>query len=145
MLACLTTIVDKVQNLLSKQFMPKGERNVRGGREAMLKSKSSLWRFAIFQITRDNIRYIGGPCRICANRGIGASSQNRENPAVMAPVMKHAKTRKGKKYLENRQPKFIENDKQVLIAKGGKCSEAVSQALTELYALKKPLARQLKQ
>jgi len=63
----------------------------------------------------------------------------------MAPVMKHAKTRKGKKFLENRQPKFVENDKQALIAKGGKCSEVVSQALAELYALKKPLAQQLKQ
>jgi ribosome production factor 2 len=62
----------------------------------------------------------------------------------MAPMMKHAKTRKGKKYLENRQPKFFENDKQVLIAKGGKCSEMVSLALAELYALKKPLAQQLK-
>lgn len=63
----------------------------------------------------------------------------------MAPMMKHAKTRKGKKFLENRQPKFVENDKQALIAKGGKCSEVVSQALAELYALKKPLAQQLKQ
>lgn len=54
------------------------------------------------------------------------------------------KTRRGKKVLESRDPKVVENDKTALIVKGGKTSEDVSQALAALYALKKPLALQLK-
>ncbi len=62
----------------------------------------------------------------------------------MAPTLKRAKTQRGKRFLEQRQSKVVENDKQALIARGGKCSELVSKALSDLYALKKPLAQQLK-
>uniref|UniRef100_A0A914D153 Ribosome production factor 2 homolog n=1 Tax=Acrobeloides nanus TaxID=290746 RepID=A0A914D153_9BILA len=55
-----------------------------------------------------------------------------------------AKTRRGKKFLENRAPKIIENDKQAIIVKGGKTSETVTNVLKELYQLKKPLATHLK-
>jgi ribosome production factor 2 len=54
------------------------------------------------------------------------------------------KTRRGKKFLENRGSKIVENDKVALIVKGGKTTEIVSEVLTALYVLKKPLAEQLK-
>uniref|UniRef100_A0A915CN80 Ribosome production factor 2 homolog n=1 Tax=Ditylenchus dipsaci TaxID=166011 RepID=A0A915CN80_9BILA len=54
------------------------------------------------------------------------------------------KTRQGKKFLQNRASKTTENDKHTIIVKGGKTSEVVSGALSALYALKKPLAEQLK-
>lgn len=55
-----------------------------------------------------------------------------------------AQTRRGKKFLENRASKIVENDKQAIIVKGGKTSELVTNVLMELYQLKKPLANYLK-
>lgn len=57
---------------------------------------------------------------------------------------RRAKTRRGKRFLENRQPKVIENDKTAIIVKGGKTSQTVTDALADLYALKKPLAMRMK-
>ncbi|KAH7728754.1 brix domain-containing protein 1 [Aphelenchoides avenae] len=54
------------------------------------------------------------------------------------------KTRRGKKFLDNRLPKITENDKTALIVKGGKTSQTVTSVLHELHALKKPLAEHLK-
>lgn len=54
------------------------------------------------------------------------------------------KTRRGKKFLENRDPKFIENDKNSFILKGGKTNQLISDVLHEIYSLKKPLAELLK-
>eukprot|EP00164_Ancoracysta_twista_P002372 GFYU01003142.1.p1 GENE.GFYU01003142.1~~GFYU01003142.1.p1 ORF type:complete len:304 (-),score=88.45 GFYU01003142.1:55-966(-) len=51
-----------------------------------------------------------------------------------------AKTRRGKKFLENRAPKVVENPKSALILKGANTSEVVTAALKDLYLLKKPLA-----
>jgi hypothetical protein len=53
------------------------------------------------------------------------------------------KTRRGKNYLEDRAPKLLENDKTTLVMRGNKMSEAVGNALHELYSLKKPLATKL--
>ncbi|VDN59316.1 unnamed protein product [Dracunculus medinensis] len=53
-------------------------------------------------------------------------------------------TRRGKKFLMNREPKIIENDKMAFIIKGGKTNSIVSSALREFYLLKKPLVQQLK-
>uniref|UniRef100_A0A915Q3G4 Ribosome production factor 2 homolog n=1 Tax=Setaria digitata TaxID=48799 RepID=A0A915Q3G4_9BILA len=58
--------------------------------------------------------------------------------------LRKAKTRRGKRFLEKRQPKVIENDKTALIVKGGKTSQTVTDALADLYALKKPLAMRMK-
>jgi len=54
------------------------------------------------------------------------------------------KTRRGKKFLEDRAPKFVENDKSAFIAKGNKSSVIVTRILHELSSLKKPLVHQLK-
>ncbi|KAK6731001.1 hypothetical protein RB195_007458 [Necator americanus] len=54
------------------------------------------------------------------------------------------KTRKGKRVLEDRAPKTVENDKTALIIKGSKTSQTVTDALMDIYMLKKPLVQQLK-
>ena len=66
----------------------------------------------------------------------------------MAPKMKQfdrPKTRRGKKYQESRASKVVENDKKALMVRGGKTSPTVTTAMTQIYALKKPLAMQLKE
>ncbi|VDM95323.1 unnamed protein product [Thelazia callipaeda] len=55
-------------------------------------------------------------------------------------VYRKAKTRRGKRFLEERQPKVVENEKKALLIRGGKTSKTVSDALADLYALKKPTA-----
>nr|XP_022292719.1 ribosome production factor 2 homolog [Crassostrea virginica] len=55
---------------------------------------------------------------------------------VLQRVVK-PKTQQGKRFLEKREPKLIENDKQAMFIKGGNTSIVVSQALRELYVLKK--------
>ncbi|KAM3721980.1 Ribosome production factor [Dirofilaria immitis] len=62
----------------------------------------------------------------------------------MTNNLRRAKTRRGKRFLENRQPKIIENDKTAIIVKGGKTNQTVTDALADLYALKKPLAMRMK-
>ncbi|KAK3096760.1 hypothetical protein FSP39_003001 [Pinctada imbricata] len=47
------------------------------------------------------------------------------------------KTQKGKRFLEHREPKIFENVKKTLFLKGGNTHVTVSQALKELYLLKK--------
>ncbi|TPP58822.1 Ribosomal biogenesis protein, partial [Fasciola gigantica] len=54
------------------------------------------------------------------------------------------KTHKGKKALEARAPKIVENDKRTLVLKGGHTSEAVNSFLNDLCALKTPLVCRLK-
>jgi ribosome production factor 2 len=54
------------------------------------------------------------------------------------------RTRRGKKFLEDRQPKIVENDKTAIIVMGSKTSQTVTQILHELYGLKKPLAQLMK-
>ncbi|XP_043074657.1 ribosome production factor 2 homolog [Puntigrus tetrazona] len=51
-----------------------------------------------------------------------------------------AKTRRSKRFLQSREPKLIEGQKNSMIIKGGNASETVSQALKDVYALKKPNA-----
>ncbi|XP_061176651.1 ribosome production factor 2 homolog [Saccostrea echinata] len=47
------------------------------------------------------------------------------------------KTQQGKRFLEKREPKLIENDKKAMFIKGGNTSDVISQVLKELYVLKK--------
>lgn len=54
------------------------------------------------------------------------------------------KTRKGKRVLDDRAPKVVENDKTALIVKGSKTNQTVVDAMLDIYLLKKPLAQQLK-
>ncbi|XP_058454579.1 ribosome production factor 2 homolog isoform X2 [Malaya genurostris] len=49
-------------------------------------------------------------------------------------------TRRGKRFLDEREPKTIENPKKTLIMEGRKCSNEIRQALKDLYLFKKPLA-----
>ncbi|CAD6184546.1 unnamed protein product [Caenorhabditis auriculariae] len=53
------------------------------------------------------------------------------------------KTRKGKRVLDDRAPKTIENDKKALFLKGNKTNEIINHAMMDLYDLKKPLAAKM--
>ncbi|XP_062323931.1 ribosome production factor 2 homolog isoform X1 [Osmerus eperlanus] len=48
------------------------------------------------------------------------------------------KNKRSKRFLENRAPKLTENVKNAMIMKGGNANLTVSQALKDIYALKKP-------
>uniref|UniRef100_A0A1A8ERG5 Ribosome production factor 2 homolog n=1 Tax=Nothobranchius korthausae TaxID=1143690 RepID=A0A1A8ERG5_9TELE len=50
------------------------------------------------------------------------------------------KTRRSKRFLESRAPKLTENVKSVMIMKGGNTSQTITQALKDVYSLKKPSA-----
>ncbi|KAJ8385940.1 hypothetical protein AAFF_G00179020 [Aldrovandia affinis] len=50
------------------------------------------------------------------------------------------KTKRSKRFLQNRGSKLKENIKNAMIMKGGNTSETVTQALKDIYALKKPNA-----
>ncbi|ESO82697.1 hypothetical protein LOTGIDRAFT_229754 [Lottia gigantea] len=54
------------------------------------------------------------------------------------------KTHKGRKFLENREPKIEENDKSAMFIKGGNTSQTVTQVLKEMYMLKKPTGIMMK-
>ncbi|XP_060084935.1 ribosome production factor 2 homolog isoform X2 [Ylistrum balloti] len=58
---------------------------------------------------------------------------------VLQRVVK-PKTQKGKRFLEGREPKITENTKNAIFVKGGNTSMTVTQAMKELYLLKKPNA-----
>ncbi|XP_058061213.1 ribosome production factor 2 homolog [Anopheles bellator] len=58
--------------------------------------------------------------------------------------IKKPTTRKGKKALEDREPKTIENVKKTLIMEGRKCSNDIRQALKDLNMLKKPHSRMMR-
>ncbi|XP_030627457.1 ribosome production factor 2 homolog [Chanos chanos] len=50
------------------------------------------------------------------------------------------KTKRSKRFLQSREPKLTENFKNAMIMKGGNTSETVTQALKDIYALRKPNA-----
>ncbi|XP_028809064.1 ribosome production factor 2 homolog isoform X1 [Denticeps clupeoides] len=50
------------------------------------------------------------------------------------------KTKRSKRFLQNRESKLTENVKNAMIMKGGNTSETVTHALKDIYALKKPNA-----
>lgn len=50
------------------------------------------------------------------------------------------KTKRSKRFLESRAPKLSEDLKSAMIMRGGNTSETVTQALKDMYALKKPNA-----
>uniref|UniRef100_A0A182MK37 Ribosome production factor 2 homolog n=1 Tax=Anopheles culicifacies TaxID=139723 RepID=A0A182MK37_9DIPT len=58
--------------------------------------------------------------------------------------IKKPSTRRGKKALEEREPKTIENLKKTLIMEGRKCSNDIRQALRDLNLLKKPNSRMMR-
>jgi len=60
-------------------------------------------------------------------------------------TIKKAKTRRGKRVLENRAPKLAENEKTAIFVRGGKCGQDVTSFLKDLYQLKKPNAVFLKE
>ena len=62
-----------------------------------------------------------------------AKSQIKSRPKIAIPslapeskIINKPKTRKGKKILENKQPKIVENDKKSIFIRGGKTSNNVS-------------------
>ncbi|XP_032877892.1 ribosome production factor 2 homolog [Amblyraja radiata] len=50
------------------------------------------------------------------------------------------KTKRAKRFIEKRDPKLLENTKNVMLIKGGNTSETVTEALKNIYSLKKPNA-----
>eukprot|EP00043_Microstomoeca_roanoka_P009245 m.88030 g.88030 ORF g.88030 m.88030 type:complete len:308 (+) comp14524_c9_seq1:209-1132(+) len=54
---------------------------------------------------------------------------------------KRAKTRAGKKFLENRAPKVIENPKSIIYMHGSKCSQTVQQVFKDLHSLTRSQSR----
>lgn len=50
------------------------------------------------------------------------------------------KTKRSKRFLESRAPKLSEDGKSVMIMKGGNTSQTITQALKDIYSLKKPNA-----
>jgi len=58
--------------------------------------------------------------------------------------VKKATTQKGRRYLEKRAPKLIENDKQTIFVRGGNTSGQITTCLKDLYQLKKPVSSCLK-
>lgn len=48
------------------------------------------------------------------------------------------KTKRGKRFLENRESKVVENAKQSMFIKGGRTNELITRSLRELYMLKRP-------
>ncbi|XP_067950842.1 ribosome production factor 2 homolog [Watersipora subatra] len=58
---------------------------------------------------------------------------------VMQRVVK-PKTQQGRRALELREPKIVENNKKTMVMRGGKTSESINNALKDLYSLKKPEA-----
>ena len=68
---------------------------------------------------------------------------NMDSTAGLRHIRK-IKSKRGKKFLENRTPKLIENDKTALILKGSKTKEILQMILHDIHALKKPFSQQLK-
>ncbi|XP_037100946.1 ribosome production factor 2 homolog [Syngnathus acus] len=50
------------------------------------------------------------------------------------------KTKRSKRFLESRAPKLAEKEKSAMIMKGGNANQNISQALKDIYSLKKPNA-----
>jgi len=50
------------------------------------------------------------------------------------------KTQRGKRFLQNRDSKIEENVKSAMLIRGGKTSELITQAMKDIYVLKKPHA-----
>uniref|UniRef100_A0AAY5ECJ1 Ribosome production factor 2 homolog n=1 Tax=Electrophorus electricus TaxID=8005 RepID=A0AAY5ECJ1_ELEEL len=55
-------------------------------------------------------------------------------------LIRKPKTKRSKRFLQNREAKLVENAKTAMILKGGNTSETVTHALKDVYALKKPNA-----
>jgi len=53
-------------------------------------------------------------------------------------IAKETKTHKGRKIMEKRQPKLIENNKRSFFIKGHKSSETLNVLLKELHAMRGP-------
>ncbi|RNA44375.1 ribosome production factor 2 -like protein [Brachionus plicatilis] len=53
------------------------------------------------------------------------------------------KTKRGKRFLENRDPKVVENVKRAMFIKGGRTSEKITKTLKQFYILKTPFALML--
>jgi len=60
-------------------------------------------------------------------------------------ISKKSTTHRGKRVLEERAPKLVENEKTTVFIRGGKCGQEVTGFLKDLYQLKKPNAVFLKQ
>lgn len=56
----------------------------------------------------------------------------------MASLVSKPKTQKGKRFLQKREGKLEENTKSVMLIRGGKTSELVTQAIKDIHILKKP-------
>jgi ribosome production factor 2 len=59
---------------------------------------------------------------------------------MVSPRVDKPKTKRGKRFLEGREPLVVENVKKAMFIKGGRTNEAVTTALKQFYMLKKPFS-----
>ncbi|KHJ74735.1 hypothetical protein OESDEN_25650 [Oesophagostomum dentatum] len=78
------------------------------------------------------------------NKKMKYVNSNELNDAWNEMRVEKVKTKKGKRILDNRAPKTVENDKTALFIKGSKTNQTVTDAMMDIYILKKPLVQQLK-
>ncbi|VDN29778.1 unnamed protein product [Dibothriocephalus latus] len=66
------------------------------------------------------------------------------SPSELSRQLHKPKTHRGRKSLQEREPRVYENDKQTLLIRGAHTSQIVHDFLTDLLLLKKPLVDKLK-
>merc|ERR1712038_2208878 len=74
-----------------------------------------------------------------------SSRTYRLNKTMSTGAINKPKSKAHKRYLENREPKLIENDKTCLFLRGGNSSQAVTKVMSCLHSLMKPNAIQFHQ
>ena len=83
-------------------------------------------------------------CKVSMKNVREVASHSREMLMLFSSSSRKPTTRKGKKALEEREPKTIENLKKTLIMEGRKCSNEIRQALKDLNLFKKPNSRMMR-
>jgi len=67
-------------------------------------------------------------------------ANNQEKDYKYVFENKQAKTRRGKKVLESREPKRFEDEKEIVLIKGSNCNHQTTKLMKDIYVLKKPLS-----
>ncbi|KAK1805584.1 hypothetical protein P4O66_019865, partial [Electrophorus voltai] len=88
---------------------------------------------------RGHVEVASQPCQFPTCRRRARRTRELLKMARMDGVVK-PKTKRSKRFLQNREAKLVENAKTAMILKGGNTSETVTHALKDVYALKKPNA-----
>ncbi len=64
-------------------------------------------------------------------------------PLEKSAARRRAKTGAGRRAVQNREPKILENPKSLLVLKGHATSALISEVLSDIHILKKPDCRKL--